>query len=319
MLGIILFILKLLFFIILVIFLLLILVILLILFVPIRYKAEIYYKDKFSISSNISYLFKILKFDISYKDNFLYEFKILGKVIFSNLEQNLNFSYEYNLEKTKKDDEFSKKKENREQVEKKEYDIKEKSVVEEVSINPDRIKKEKIIDCIENNDNKKTKKINFETNFFNKIKHIKNSIKKFLSDLILFKERLDLYNDFINDEINKSTFSYILSKTFKLLKYILPKKMSGYIKYGFDDPSTTGTLTSYLAIFCFMYQNDIRIIPIFDSGLDKTLVDVELDIKGRLSIYYIIYILVLLYFNKNIKYTYKEYKKLKRKKVNNVR
>ena len=86
----------------------------------------------------------------------------------------------------------------------------------------------------------------------------------------------------------------MLEKSRKLLVHILPKKIVGYFKFGFDDPSTTGQVLEAIAIFYPLYRDDFKIIPMFYDEI----IEVDISFKGRLRIFYADYIALTLWLNK---------------------
>ena len=103
----------------------------------------------------------------------------------------------------------------------------------------------------------------------------------------------DIHYIITNDE-NKLIFMKMLEKVKKIIVHVLPKKISGYFKFGFEDPSVTGQVLEILAVFYPLYKDDFKIIPMFYDEI----VEVDISFKGRLRIFYAAYIGLLLWLNK---------------------
>ena len=86
----------------------------------------------------------------------------------------------------------------------------------------------------------------------------------------------------------------MLEKTKNLLVHILPKKIVGFFKFGFDDPSTTGQVLEAVAIFYPLYRDDFKIVPMFYDEI----IEVDISFKGRLRVFYALYIGLILWLNK---------------------
>lgn len=69
-----------------------------------------------------------------------------------------------------------------------------------------------------------------------------------------------------------------------LIKHIGPRKIKGHVRYGFDEPATTGQITGYLSLLPFMYQKNFFPEPDFYNKV----LEGEISIRGRLQIGYII-------------------------------
>ena len=70
----------------------------------------------------------------------------------------------------------------------------------------------------------------------------------------------------------------------QLLKHIGPRKIKGHVRYGFDEPATTGQITGYLSLLPFMYHKNFFPEPDFYNKV----LEGEVSIRGRLQIGYII-------------------------------
>lgn len=66
----------------------------------------------------------------------------------------------------------------------------------------------------------------------------------------------------------------------KLLKAVLPKKISGYIDFGFDDPATTGIFIGVISALCIPIPEGLKVTPYFNEK--KFECDVK--IAGRIFI-----------------------------------
>ena len=87
----------------------------------------------------------------------------------------------------------------------------------------------------------------------------------------------------------------------KLLLHIIPKKMKGYAEFGFDDPATTGeVLGAISAVYAFTGPL-VSLKPDFE----KKIFDCDIEIRGRIRIFTVALIAVLLYFNKELRTTIK--------------
>ena len=127
----------------------------------------------------------------------------------------------------------------------------------------------------------------------NKPKKKKSSAKKESKLDKLINKAKDIHY-LLTEEENKKTLLLMLEKTKNLLVHILPKKIVGFFKFGFDDPSTTGQVLEAVAIFYPLYRDDFKIVPMFYDEI----IEVDISFKGRLRVFYALYIGLILWLNK---------------------
>jgi len=287
MIGVLLTVLKVIGIIILALIALALLIVLMVLFIPVRYKGKIYFKKVPDIDLSVTWFFKFLNISLKFKD----ELDISAKVawfftVFSNKED----SNDEQKIKSDNKDAFEK------ETEEKSLLKKEKSEEKSVSLNGDDIKevKEHKKDT-ENIPPVKADELNKQEKKHSKaVKKAKDKKKKnkSLPEKILEKVK-DIHYIITNDE-NKIIFMKMLEKVKKIIVHVLPRKISGYFKFGFEDPSVTGQVLEILAVFYPLYKDDFKIIPMFYDEI----IEVDISFKGRLRIFYAAYIGLLLWLNK---------------------
>lgn len=106
----------------------------------------------------------------------------------------------------------------------------------------------------------------------------------------------------IHDKLKKAlaikrAFDAVKDRIFKLIRHILPRKISGYIIYGFDDPSATGKSVALLSIFYPVLPDKLEVSPCFEGAM----LECDVQIKGRLFLIYVLVHGLKIYFNKEVK------------------
>ena len=83
----------------------------------------------------------------------------------------------------------------------------------------------------------------------------------------------------------------------KLLSHILPRKLRGWMRFGFDDPAVTGYVTAFAASFYPLYGKRFRLQPDFQEKC------FEADClgKGLVRPVFLLYLIVWLLLDKNIR------------------
>lgn len=281
MIGVLLTVLKVIGIIILALIALALLIVLMVLFIPVRYRGKIYFKKTPDIDLSVIWFFKFLNISLKFKD----ELDISAKVawfftVFSNKEDSKN---EQKIESGNKDT-FEK------ETEEKSLSKKENSEEKSESIKEHKTDTQNIPPVKADELNKQEKK---HSKAVKKVKDKKKDKKnKSLPEKILEKVK-DIHYIITNDE-NKLIFMKMLEKVKKIIVHVLPRKISGYFKFGFEDPSVTGQVLEVLAVFYPLYKDDFKIIPMFYDEI----IEVDISFKGRLRIFYAAYIGLLLWLNK---------------------
>ena len=102
------------------------------------------------------------------------------------------------------------------------------------------------------------------------------------------KKNIDKFKRFWNLKCTVKTRKYLKKYLIGLIKHIGPRKVKGYIRYGFGDPCKTGQVTGYLSLLPFVYSKHFSLQPDFYEKI----IDTELLIKGRIRLGYIIRIVL---------------------------
>ena len=261
------------------------LIILMVLFIPIRYRGKIYFKEVPDIALSVTWFFKFLSLNITYKEGL----DIIGKVgwlfkVYSNHDDEDNATNEeiedYESEAEETVDTVNENKKEDITVE----NNKKAGVIFGKEENSEADNKIKELDKQEKKQSKKKK---------SKSNKKKSSAKKESKLDKLINKAKDIHY-LLTEEENKKTLLLMLEKTKNLLVHILPKKIVGFFKFGFDDPSTTGQVLEAVAIFYPLYRDDFKIVPMFYDEI----IEVDISFKGRLRVFYALYIGLILWLNK---------------------
>ena len=305
---------------------LILLICLCILFVPIRYSARVKYNETNNICVRVTYLFRLIsiKYSLIGKDKKI-SIKIFGIDInrFKRKKKNKKSGKKSKGNDKKKnksegqdlfdeinDEEnsveiFEEVKEER-YIDKADEDLK-KAAKENMKVQDDDVLEEESEEDVNSKiqSSVRKEKISLYQKIKNKIISLKNKIiyrfksicgkiKKAISKIKDFKE-------FIRDEHTKRVFVLVKGELVKFLKYIRPRKVKGYFNFGFDDPSTTGKVLGLYYAIMKKSPKKFKINPDFENKRLET----DLYLKGRIRLYYLVYIILKIYFNKDFKYVLK--------------
>lgn len=258
------------------------LIILMVLFIPVRYKGKVYFKEVPDIALSVTWFFKFLSLNITYKDGL----DIIGKVgwlfkVYSNHDDDTDTNEET-------EDYKSEVRETADTVnENKKEDISVDNTNKANVITEENLEAENKIKALDKQEKKQSKKKKSKSNK-------KKSTDKKESKLDKLINKAKDIHYLLTEEENKKTLLRMLEKTKNLLVHILPKRIVGFFKFGFDDPSTTGQVLEAVAIFYPLYRDDFKIVPMFYDEI----IEVDISFKGRLRVFYALYIGLILWLNK---------------------
>lgn len=97
-------------------------------------------------------------------------------------------------------------------------------------------------------------------------------------------------------------YTAVRKKIFKIVKHVMPKKIRGMLRFGFDDPSTTGKV---LGMICAVYPAlpvELELYPDFE----KAVFECDLLIKGRIFLIYIVVMGLRIFFTKEVRAAIKQ-------------
>lgn len=112
-----------------------------------------------------------------------------------------------------------------------------------------------------------------------------------------FYDKIKKYIEIIESKRFKRAFEYSKDKIFKLIKHILPRRFNIYGEVGFDDPSVTGQILVITSMLIPIVGDKINI----RGNFEEPVIDIEGKLKGRITIFKVLWTLAVLYFNKNIR------------------
>lgn len=298
---------------------LLILGILAILFVPLRYDGKISYNDKNQcVATQITWLFRLICIEGGYQEKVYARARLLWFTLWkwkadekeNDKEDHLE-SADYSEEELDRLlEERSQKEESKEETKE---ETKEAKVIEEkldepdaeenlTEVQPTEIElteaepKEVELNEAKSNEaeskEKKPKKIQFQQ-IGKRIKEIKEKIKHI--------------KEMASDQRIHRAILLLIDGAWKMVRHSLPRKIKGRAKFGFEDPSTTGQILTYVSLLYPCYVKSVELVPMFTEKV----IDLDLYFRGRVRLFSLIWICVKIWFDRNFRYLYKKVRKKK--------
>ena len=287
---------------------LVILIVAAVLFVPVRYKVNADYHDRFKACAKLSWL-GILRFLVSYDEELVMKAKALFITIYSNDGDDKKVSghkksKNKKAKKQKEDNIFSVSDKEAEKLTEKEekpqikmaeavHDIKEdvQDVKESVEDAKESTKKKNFFDKV------RDKCLVIYTKIKEIIKLIKDTVKKVSGAADRLKEKVNKAKEFITDEDNKALFHFLTEQLKALIKVIRPKKYRINARVGFEDPATMGKALAYVSVLYGMSGVDLSLEPVFGEDIKEG----SLFLKGNIRIFSVLVIALRVYRNEQFK------------------
>ena len=287
---------------------LVILVVTAVLFVPVRYKVNADYHDRFKAQAKVSWL-GILRLMISYDEELDIKAKAFFITVYNNNDENSKVSEQKKAKKKKEKKPevniFSASDKDVEKLTEKEEkpQIKMAEAVNETKEDVQNVKEAVSEDESGNIQNR---------SFFNKVKDkcfviytkikeiiklIRDTVKKISGAADRLKEKVSKAKEFVTDEDNKALFHFLVEQLKALIKVIKPKKYRINARIGFEDPATMGKVLAYVSILYGMSGVDLSLEPVFGENVKEG----SIFLKGNIRIFTVLVIALRVYRNEQFK------------------
>lgn len=156
-------------------------------------------------------------------------------------------------------------------------------------------------------DKKKEKKISFSEKISAYWDKIKYTFKKLYDNIKVLAKKKEKLRRFLTNEIHKNAFLKAVKELKRLLRRLCPEKLEGDIEFGFEDPAYTGYLLAGISLIYPMAGEFLDIRADFENKVLKGSVLAA----GKLRLLYILIPAWNLFFDRNVKITYRHIKKFK--------
>lgn len=265
-------------------------VLLAVLFVPIRYEAEGSFRGELLAKGQISWLWRLFSIQAVYDGDTEVSLRIFG------VKPGRKKETAERTEKTETPDPVvtGSGKSPEEEVPLYESRPKAEAPASEKHQGTEEGIKEKVPAAGTKNAKNGQKKKRVRQSLFQKIKV---TFQRICGKLKTAEERGQKLMEFLEKEENKNTFRLLKRQVIRFFKHVLPGKVSGTVRFGFEDPYTTGRILTYISPFYGWYGRTIQVIPVFDEQV----LDGELSLKGRIRIATLLFIGFQVWRDKNFR------------------
>lgn len=129
------------------------------------------------------------------------------------------------------------------------------------------------------------------------LKNIRYTIRKIYDKIMDIIRNIRYYTELLKSDLFKETFKKCSAELLKLLKSIAPRKVKGRLRIGMEDPATIGKILGYYGMLYPLIGDHIDIVPDFD----QTVLEGNLLIKGKITLFKAIKTGIIVYFNKDLR------------------
>lgn len=138
---------------------------------------------------------------------------------------------------------------------------------------------------------------------------IKCTIIKICDKIKSLWETKEKVTEFLTDDVHVEAFKIIKKEIGILARHLSPRRIKGFVRFGFDDPYRTGQVLAALSILYPFYGDNVEIYPDFEQKILQG----DLYMKGHIRMVHLVALIWRLFFNRYIRKTYRDYKMLKSK------
>lgn len=264
---------------------------LIVLFVPVRYQGSGYRKEEdpvpVHVQLKVTWLLHLVRVSFIYPEEAFLKVKILFFQILPAKEKKKKASNK------KKDDRDAKKEADgkRPKTDKKEAG----SGVSDTA-SDQKISDEGNAADEDGGDDRRTL-LDFVRKLFFAIRNIKYTIRKIYDKIKHIIHNIRYYIKILQTESFKRAFVLCREQLLRLMKIVLPRKVSGTFTIGMEDPAATGQILSIYGILYPLIGDSITVIPDFE----KPVMEGSFRFKGKITAFTLIRIAAKIYFDKDLK------------------
>lgn len=139
--------------------------------------------------------------------------------------------------------------------------------------------------------------LDFVRKLFSAIRNIKYTIRKIYDKINHIIHNIRYYIKILQTESFKRAFVLCREQLLRLMKIVLPRKVSGTFTIGMEDPAATGQILSIYGILYPLIGDSITVIPDFE----KPVMEGSYRFKGKITAFTLIRIAAKIYFDKDLK------------------
>lgn len=256
---------------------------LIVLFVPVRYQGSGYREEgdpvPVHVQLKVTWLLHLVRVSFIYPEEAFLKVKVLFFQILPAKERKKKAS-------NKKEADGKKPKTDKKEAE---HDVRDTASDQKISDEGNT--------AVEDGGDDRRTLLDFVRKLFSAIRNIKYTIRKIYDKINHIIHNIRYYIKILQTESFKRAFVLCREQLLRLMKIVLPRKVSGTFTIGMEDPAATGQILSIYGILYPLIGDSITVIPDFE----KPVMEGSFRFKGKITAFTLIRIAAKIYFDKDLK------------------
>lgn len=281
---------------------------LLILFVPVRYRLKAVRKEQddamVHADAKVTWLLHLLSVSFRYPEAAYLKVRVFGIPVYSTEKKEQDKTEQDKTEQDKNEQDKSEqsgqeldrvKADEAKQKDKTEEKTEEKAVEKQEEKQEEEL--EKLLEEKLKEEEEEPTLIRFIKKLLEKLIKIKYTILKICDKIKHIIKNVRYYVAIMKSNCFQRAFSLCKEEVFSLIKSIMPRKLKGSFLIGTGDPASTAQILAVHGMLYPFIGNHITVVPDFEN----TVIEGDLFIKGRITVFKILKMAVKVYFNKDVR------------------
>ncbi len=138
------------------------------------------------------------------------------------------------------------------------------------------------------------------------IKQVQRSVRSVSGKTEQIKTQITKYIDFWSLDVTQTAKNHIWKELKYLIRHYRPRKISGQLLIGFEDPSVTGQVLGILCVLAVFGGNHLKV----DGDFQQSVLKGNLEMRGHIRLCHIAKSAVIMLTDKNVRRTIREFRSI---------
>lgn len=138
------------------------------------------------------------------------------------------------------------------------------------------------------------------------VKQMQRSVRNVSGKIKQIKAQITKYIDFWDLDVTQTAKNHVWKELKYLIRHYRPRKISGQLLIGFEDPSVTGQVLGILCVLAVFGGNHLKVEGDFQQSVLKG----NLEMRGHIRLCHIAKSAVILLTDKNVRRTIREFRSI---------
>ena len=133
---------------------------------------------------------------------------------------------------------------------------------------------------------------------------LQENVRNIQKNIASFKSKLEYYRRLWYDGDTRASVSHVKKELFYILRHVGPRKVDGWLYFGFDDPATTGEVLGILYVLQSFSGNHLCV----EADFERKLFEGEFSLTGHLRMVHFLKVFLALLLDKHCRITFQRLK-----------